>query len=194
MLNFFPPSSCVGRGLQVRPIPARMHRVLTILKAALNHAHHEAKCASDDGWRTVRAFREADAAQLRYLSDAEARRLANACPPRFPRFALVTAALLTGCRYGELTVVTVDDFNPDAGTLRVRASKSRKPLHVVLTRVRGRPCHWETWQRSSADAEQRAGVGQIRAAASPRHRVCRRSDRSAGKFSGCATPMPAGSR
>ena len=29
--------------------------------------------------------------------------------------------------------MTVDDFNPDAGTLRVRASKSCKPRHVVLT-------------------------------------------------------------
>src|SRR5215469_3512256 len=29
--------------------------------------------------------------------------------------------------------MTVDDFNPDAGTLRVRSSKSGKPRHVVLT-------------------------------------------------------------
>jgi integrase len=29
--------------------------------------------------------------------------------------------------------MTVDDFNPDAGRLRVRASKSGKPRHVVLT-------------------------------------------------------------
>ena len=107
------------------------NRVLTILKAALNHAHREGRCASDDAWRTVRAFREADAAKLRYLSDDEARRLTNACPPDF--HALVTAALLTGCRYGELTAMTVDDFNPDAGTVRVRTSKSGKPRHVVLT-------------------------------------------------------------
>ena len=61
------------------------NRVLTILKAALNHAHREGRCASDDAWRTVRAFREADAARLRYLSDDEARRLTNACPRGFPR-------------------------------------------------------------------------------------------------------------
>jgi integrase len=107
------------------------NRVLTILKAALNHAHREGRCASDDAWRTVRAFREADAARLRYLSDDESRRLTNACSPDFR--ALVTAALLTGCRYGELTVMVVDDFNTDAGTLRVRSSKSGKPRHVVLT-------------------------------------------------------------
>jgi integrase len=67
----------------------------------------------------------------RYLSDDEARRLTNACPPDFR--ALVVGTLLSGCRYGELAAMTVDDFNPDAGTLRVRASKSGKPRHVVLT-------------------------------------------------------------
>src|SRR5215471_17604291 len=108
--------------------------LLTILKAALNHAYHDenkGKCASDEAWRTVRAFREVDAARLRYLSDDEARRLTNACPSDFR--AVVAGALLTGCRYGELARMTVDDFNPDAGTLRVSASKNGKPRHVVLT-------------------------------------------------------------
>lgn len=107
------------------------NRVLTILKGALNHAHREGKCASDDAWRTVRAFREADAARLRYLSDDEARRLANACPADFRQ--LVTGALLMGARYGELAAMTVDDFNRDAGTVRVRISKSGKARHIVLT-------------------------------------------------------------
>jgi integrase len=90
------------------------NRVLTILKAALNYAHAEGHAASDDAWRMVRAFREADAARLRYLSDDEARRLTNACPADFR--ALVAAALLTGCRYGELAAMTAEDFNRDAGT------------------------------------------------------------------------------
>jgi integrase len=115
----------------VRRRRSTANRVLTILKATLNHAHREGRCASDDAWRTVRAFREADAARLRYLSDDEARRLINACPVDFR--ALVTAALLTGCRYGELTAMTCEDFNSDAGTIRVRTSKSGKPRHVVLT-------------------------------------------------------------
>jgi integrase len=115
----------------VRRRRSTANRVLTILKAALNHAHRERRCASDDAWRTVRAFREADAARLRYLSDDEARRLTNACPPDFR--ALVTAALLTGCRYGELTAMIGEDFNSDTGTVRVRTSKSGKPRHVVLT-------------------------------------------------------------
>jgi len=115
----------------VRRRRSTANRVLTILKAALNHAHREGRCASDDAWRTVRAFREADSARLRYLADDEARRLTNACLPDFR--SLVTVALLTGCRYGELAAMTVDDFNPDAGTVGVRTSKSGKPRHVVLT-------------------------------------------------------------
>lgn len=115
----------------VRRRRSTANRVLTILKAALNHAHREGHCASDEAWRPVRAFREADAARLRYLSESEMRRLANACPPDLR--ALVTGAMLTGCRYGELTGMTADDFNPDAGTVRVRLSKSGKPRHIALT-------------------------------------------------------------
>jgi integrase len=112
----------------VRQRRSTANRVLTILKAALNHAHRKGRCANHDAWRTVRAFREADAAPLRYLSDDAARRLTNACPADFR--GLVTAALLTGCRYGELVAMTGEDFNPDAGTIRVHTSKSGKPRHV----------------------------------------------------------------
>jgi len=46
---------------------------------------------------------------------------------------LVRAAMLTGCRYGELIVLRVGDYNPDAGTVAIRVSKSGKARHVVLT-------------------------------------------------------------
>ena len=46
---------------------------------------------------------------------------------------MVQAALLTGCRYGEITALKVTDYNADAGTLHIRISKSGKPRHVVLT-------------------------------------------------------------
>ena len=107
------------------------NRVLTILKAALNLAHHEGKIASKDAWSSVKAYREVDAARIRYLTDIEARKLVNACTPDFK--PLVQAALLTGCRYGELVALTIADFKADAGTLHIRISKSGKPRHVVLT-------------------------------------------------------------
>lgn len=107
------------------------NRVLTVLKAALNHAYHERKVSSDDAWRSVKAFRGADAARIRYLSDDESRRLVNACSKDFR--PIVQAALLSGCRYGELIALTATDYNPDSGTLHIRISKSGKPRHVVLT-------------------------------------------------------------
>lgn len=112
---------------------ASANRVLTILKAALNLAWREAppKIASDDAWRRVQPFEEADAARVRYLTTAECTRLLNAADPEFR--PLAQAALLTGCRFGELAALTVGDFNPDSGTLHIRTSKSGKGRHVVLT-------------------------------------------------------------
>jgi integrase len=46
---------------------------------------------------------------------------------------LVQAALQTGARYGELSKLTVADFNPDVGTVAIRQSKSGKARHIVLT-------------------------------------------------------------
>lgn len=108
------------------------NRVLNILKAALNHAYDEKRVASNDAWgRRVKPFREVDVARVRYLTVAEARRLLNACDPGFR--SLVCGALQTGARYGELTRLEVHDFDPDAGTINIRRSKSGKPRHVVLT-------------------------------------------------------------
>lgn len=102
---------------------ASANRILTVLKAALNHAFREGRVPSDDAWRKVAPFKSADAAKVRYLTDDEATRLVNACPEDLRR--LVTAALLTGCRYGELTSLRPADVNLDAGLLTVRADKSK---------------------------------------------------------------------
>jgi len=114
----------------IRRRRASANRTLTILKAALNMAWREGKIASDDAWRRVTPFEQADAARVRYLQIDEARRLINAADPEFR--ALVRAALATGARFSELANLRVGDFNPDAGTVHVRASKSGKGRHVVL--------------------------------------------------------------
>jgi integrase len=116
---------------EVRRRRSTANRVLTILKAALNHAFHEGHVASDDAWRKVKPFREVDAAVIHFLSADECRRLVNACQGAFR--SLVKGALLTGCRYGELARMKVVDFNPEAGTITVRESKAGKPRHVALT-------------------------------------------------------------
>lgn len=107
------------------------NRTLTVLKAALNRAWKAGKVPSDTAWRRVEPFESVDAARVRYLSVAEAKRLINAAEPTFRN--LVQAGLQTGARYGELARLDVQDFNADAGTIAVRTSKSGKARHVVLT-------------------------------------------------------------
>jgi integrase len=68
--------------------------------------------------------------RIRYLGVDEAKRLLNGCQPDLR--AMVQGALLTGCRYSELARIRVHDFNPDAGTIHVRESKSGHARHVAL--------------------------------------------------------------
>lgn len=110
---------------------ASTNRTLTVVKAALNMAWREGRISDDREWRSVRPFPQADAARVRYLQIAEARRLVNASGDGFRQ--LVRAALQTGARYGELTRLRVEDFSADAGTVHIRRSKSGKARHVILT-------------------------------------------------------------
>jgi integrase len=115
----------------VRRRRATANRIFDVLKAALNLAFRERHAASDEAWRRVKPFREASAPKIRYLDHAEALRLVNACEPGFR--PLVQCALLTGCRYGEIVSFRVADFDRDAGTVSVCASKAGRPRHAVLT-------------------------------------------------------------
>ena len=115
----------------IRKRRATANRILTVLKAALNHAWKAGHVTSDDGWRRVKPFKAVETARIRYLSEAECVRLVNACEPAFRN--LVRGAMLTGCRYSELASMQVSDFNADAGVVTVREAKSGKPRHVVLT-------------------------------------------------------------
>jgi integrase len=120
-----------GSDEAIRRRKSSANRTWTILRAALNHAFREDLVASDAAWRKVKSFKGVDAARVRYLTVAQARRLVNATDPEFRQ--LVQAALQTGCRYSELARLEVADFNPDSGTLAIRRSKSGKVRHVVLT-------------------------------------------------------------
>ena len=116
---------------EVRRRKASANRILTALKAPLNHAYRAGRVPSDDAWRRVAPFKRADAPKVRYLSADEARRLLNACGEDFK--PVVRAALLTGCRYGELIVLKASDFDPDNGSVFIAAPKGGKPRHVPLT-------------------------------------------------------------
>ena len=110
---------------------ATANRILTVLKAALNLAFQDGRIASDEPWRRVKPFQNAETARVRFLTDDEATRLVNAADPGFR--PMIQAALLTGARWGELTRLRVADFNPDGGTIHIRQSKSGKPRHITLT-------------------------------------------------------------
>jgi integrase len=116
----------------IRRRQSSANRVLTMLKAALNHAYDEKLVANNEAWgRRVKPFRDVEVARTRYLSIVEAKRLLNACNPSFRQ--MVQAALETGGRYGELCRLAAADFNPDAGTVTIRRSKSGKSRSVILS-------------------------------------------------------------
>jgi integrase len=105
--------------------------VLTILKAALTHAYQNRHASSADAWQATKPFREVDAPKVRYLSDAETVRLVNAALGEFR--ALVTGALMTGARYGELAALKVSDFASDSGSIYIARAKGGKPRHIHLS-------------------------------------------------------------
>ncbi len=110
---------------------ASANRILTVLKAALNHAWRQGRAGNDAAWRRVTPYRRVDAPRIRHLSLIEAQRLVHACSPDFR--PLVQAALLTGARYGELRAARVEDFLVDAGILVIRAGKTGQARHIYLS-------------------------------------------------------------
>lgn len=107
------------------------NRIMTVFRAALNLAFRDGQVATDTAWRRVKPFQRVEAARVRFLDDAEAKRLADACPADLRR--LVTAALLTGMRLGEIVGMKVADFDAVAGTVHVPLSKGGRARHVWLT-------------------------------------------------------------
>lgn len=108
-----------------------VNRVHAILKAALTQAYRDGLVRSDEAWRRVKLFEKATVSRARYLTVEETQRLINTCEPEFR--TLVQAAVLTGCRYGELCRLVVSDFNSDSGTIAIHQTKTGRPRHVVLT-------------------------------------------------------------
>lgn len=109
---------------------ATANRVFNILKAILNRAFHDGLVADDLAWRRVKPFSKVDEARIRFLTDAEAVRLVNACPADLR--ALVRAALLTGARYGELVALRAQDVDLRTAQVYIAQSKSGRPRHIPL--------------------------------------------------------------
>jgi len=107
------------------------NRILTTLKAALNKAYQNKRVASDDEWRRVKPFRNVDHARIQYLQGDEIVRIVNASKPDFR--PMVQAAIYTGCRYGELCDMRVNDYNYDTGSIEIPVTKTGKPRTVHLS-------------------------------------------------------------
>jgi integrase len=114
-----------------RQAKATSNRILTVLKAILNHAYVNGLVDSDSSWRIVKPYRNVDVAKIESLSIEECDKLINACAPDFKQ--LVQAALYTAGRYGELTALKVGDFDRQTGTILFRETKNGKPRRVALS-------------------------------------------------------------
>ncbi len=112
-----------------RPKKSTANKHLTKLKAALNFAFRENLVADDRAWRIVKPFKNVDAPRTRILTDLEVKKLIKEIDDTFR--PMVKAALLTGCRYGELCRLRVRDFYGDH--IHIAESKSGKPRDIPLT-------------------------------------------------------------
>jgi len=114
---------------------ATANRILAVLKAALTCARVQGwVTCSGDAWELVKPFRGVEEPRQTYLTPQQQQRLLNAIQAQDFR-DLVSAALATGCRYGELCRMKVEDFDPSgAGSVLVRIAKSGKSRRVLLTK------------------------------------------------------------
>lgn len=109
---------------------ATANRILTVLKALLNKAVEDKLASDDKAWRVVKPFKKVNEPRIHFLTDAEALRLVNACPPDLRR--LVQGALLTGARFGELAALRVHDVSIRTRHIYIAQSKSDKPRYISL--------------------------------------------------------------
>ncbi|MER9431372.1 site-specific integrase [Mesorhizobium sp. M0408] len=106
------------------------NRTLTTLKAALNWAFNNRLVTDDAAWRLVKPYRGTTAARVRFLSPAEQKALIAASNGAIRD--LVSAALVTGARFGELARLRVSDYDTANKSIFIAESKSGKPRHVPL--------------------------------------------------------------
>jgi len=107
------------------------NRVLSMVKALLNHALRDPgnRIADDHAWRLVKPHKGVAVPRAAHFTAEQARALIDATPDK--GFAdLLTAAFLTGARYGELIACSVRDFDPIAKTMSVDGKTG--PRTVIL--------------------------------------------------------------
>jgi integrase len=175
------------RGGHLRPLETPDHfrkrkntanRVLTTLKAALNMAVAEGRVApgAAAAWQMVKPFKGVDVPTVRFFDEDEIQRLLNASSPDFR--LLVTGALLTGCRYGELAGAKVGDYLLEGQALQISGKTGsrvtfltqegaaffeaqtfgRAPEDFLFRQASGRPWHRTEQARPMAAAVEAAHI------------------------------------
>jgi len=99
-----------------------VNRNVATLKACLTHAYADESSGieSDSAWRRLEKFREANARREHHFTEPEIEKLIAAARKGSEAFAnLVTAAYLTGARFGKLMACDVRHFDAKRGTVAI---------------------------------------------------------------------------
>ena len=117
--------------IDIRSRRASANRIFNTLRAALNRAYKAERVGSSLAWEKVETFENVDVPKRHYFTAEQATRFIEACPADFQQ--LVKGALYTGCRYSELTTMTVEAFDANAGHVSVLQGKTGRMKHAHLT-------------------------------------------------------------
>jgi len=107
---------------KIRASKDTANRRLAVLKACLNLAFRNGIVANDTAWRRVKAFQKTSASRTLFLTEKQVAALLSHSKDGVHN--VIKAGVLTGARRGELFALTVRDFDPKEGTLRVAMGKT----------------------------------------------------------------------
>ncbi len=107
------------------------NRVFNDLRAILNRAADNETELNRNVWESVDKFQNVSKASGEYLTLEEVQQFASVCPSDFRD--VVQAAVMTGCRYGELCALRVSAFDANINALSLIQSKTGKQKRVFLT-------------------------------------------------------------
>jgi integrase len=119
---------------RIRQSKDSANRVLTMVKALLNHAMRDPSngLTDDSAWRFVKPFHGVSKPRdIRYTDD-EVRRLVDS-DGDLALANLITGAYLTGARYGELAEARISHFDARTKTLRVNVGKTGTRTIILQT-------------------------------------------------------------
>jgi integrase len=119
---------------RVRRSKDSANRVLTMVKALLNHAMRDPSngLCDDNAWRLVKPFHGVAKSRETRYTDEEVRRLIDKTED-VAVANLVAGAYLTGARYGELAEARISHFDARTKTLRVNVGKTGTRTIILQT-------------------------------------------------------------